>query len=69
MHRTPSGGTIFLLVKKDSGERHAKGPAGLRRCKLRILCFRLRAKSAVAPLRLLSPANPLTLGSAGAPVF
>ena len=21
----PSGGTIFLLVKKDSGERHAKG--------------------------------------------
>ena len=25
---TPAGGTIFLLVKKDSGERHAKGPAG-----------------------------------------
>ena len=22
---TPSGGSIFLLVKKDRGERHAKG--------------------------------------------
>ena len=29
--------------------------------------FALRAKSAVAPLLLLSPANPLALGFAGAP--
>ena len=67
MHRTPSGGTIFLLVKKDSGERHAKGAFVVTSSASFVSA--LRAKSAVAPLLLLSPANPLTLGFAGAPVF
>ena len=33
---TPFGDAIFLLVKKDSGERHAKGPFVL--WNLRLLC-------------------------------
>ena len=62
----PSGGTIFLLVKKDSGERHAKGPSS---SQAPYPSFCLEGKSSLIPLLLLSPANPLTLGFAGVPVF
>ena len=64
--RRPSGGPIFLCVKKDWGERRAKGPAARRR-KLRILRFGLwgqkLSRSATPPL----PSEPASLGFAGVP--
>ena len=62
---TPDRGPIS--VPTEMGERAAQGAFVVTSSASFVSA--LRAKSAVAPLLLLSPANPLTLGFAGAPVF
>ncbi len=60
---TTSGGPIFLVLKKDCGERQTASS----QASYPSFCP-LGGKSSVTPLLLLSPPNPLRWALAGAPI-
>ena len=62
LFRTPSGGTIFLCLKKDRGERHASSSQAPHPSFC--LSGQKLSRSATPPL----PTKPTSLGFGGAPV-